>query len=309
MIVPKTIIDYLRFRTQAEPLEVLEGVRPMFGSFGSGLRLGAPGRGRDGFQRSLSILSGDFPLMGLQFGGESQRGWVRVDMSGKPCEWVQDWDAVAEVEALPAAQIRRLDIALTTWDGEMTHEQVVKAHTNGRFKTGGRPPQLEQITSSDVRAGRTCYVGVRAKSDKFFRSYEKGFEMIKNIRSKFDVMSIDGKLVEDIYRCELELKAVTRPIGWDVIDRRDQYFAGSYPFCADILPNVEADILMRRKERVPQMELSAALRNCQIQFGPTLYTALHAYHGDLTAVMDLIMGDKHSEDLLKAGVLMVDHGA
>lgn len=307
MIASKTTIDYLRFRTQADPSQVLEAVRPMFGAFGAGLRLGAAGKGSKGFQRSLSIMSGDFHLMDMQFGGESQRGWVRVEMTGKPCEWVQDWDAVSEVEALPAAQIRRLDIALTTWDGEMSHDQVVQAHTHGRFKTGGRPPQLEQITSSDDRAGRTCYIGVRAKSDKFFRSYEKGFEMIKKMRSHHDILSIDGKLVENIYRCEVELKAATRPIGWDVIERRDQYFAGSYPFCSEVLPNVEADILMRRKERAPQIDLMAALRNCQIQFGATLFTALHAYHGDMTAVWDLIVGDKHSEDLLRAGVLLVDH--
>lgn len=308
MIASKTTVDYLRFRTQAEPLEVLEGVRPMFGNLGPSLTLGAPGKGSKGFERSLAIMIGDFHLMEMQFGGESQRGWVRVEMSGKPCEWVRDWDAVSEVEALPSAQIRRLDIALTTWDGEMTHGQVVDAHSRGRFKTGGRPPKLVQITSSDHRAGRTCSIGERAKSDKFFRAYEKGFEMIKDFRFQQGIKAIEGKLVENIYRCEVELKAATRPIGWDVIERRDQYFAGSYPFCADVLPNVEADILMRRKERAPQMDLMAALRNCKIQFGATLFTALHAHGGDMNAVFNLIVGEKHNEDLVRAGVLMVDHG-
>lgn len=308
MIPQKTTVDYLRFRTQADPSEVLEAVRPMFGSAGSHLNFKSLGGGSMGFQRAMNIQLADMPIMRLDFGGESQRGWVRADMTGKACEWVQDWDAVAGLAALPDSQIRRLDIALTTWDGEITHDMVVKAHSARRFFTGGRPPQLEQITSSDERAGRTCYVGARAKSDKFFRAYEKGFEMVKKSRlSVGDVLRIDGKPVENIYRCEVEFKAATRPIGWDVIERRDQYFAGSYPFCADVLPDIQPDFLMRRKERAPQMELSVALRNCLIQFGPTLFTALHAYHGDVWAVMNLIKGDHHSQDLLQAGVLMVDH--
>ena len=44
-----------------------------------------------------------------------------------------------------------------------------------------------------------------------------------------------------------------------------------------------------------------------MQWGDTHYTALHAYNGDIGAVMDRIMGTKHSQRLLEAGVLLVDH--
>ena len=118
---------------------------------------------------------------------------------------------------------------------------------------------------------------------------------------------IDGFKVEDIYRSELELKAKNTPIGWDVIERRDQYFAGAYPFCADVLPGVESDILQRRKDRAPQTDLAVALENCRIQFGPTLFTALMAYQGDMTAVWDKVIGSVHNQALLEAGVLLVDH--
>lgn len=307
MTAQKTTVDYLRFRTQAEPSEVIEAIRPMFGTLGSLLSVKSAQRGAMGFQRSLNVGIDDMHVIRLDFGGESQNGWVRADMTGKACEWVQDWAAVDSIESLPDSQIRRLDIALTTWDGEVTHDRVVDSHAAGGFKTGGRPPDLRAITSSNDRAGRTCYVGVREKSDKFFRAYEKGFEMAAKIRTPGLLTHIDGKRIEDIYRCEVELKAVTRPITWDVIERRDQYFAGSYPFLAEVLPGVEADILMRRKERAPQMDLQAALRNCRIQMGPTLYTALKAYKGDIGAVWDLIVGEHDSEALLDAGVLLVDH--
>ena len=92
-----------------------------------------------------------------------------------------------------------------------------------------------------------------------------------------------------------------------VVTRRDQYLAGSYPFCADILPGIDADILQRRPERAPQRELAAALANLRTQYGATLYTALRAYHGDIGAVWDKVVGHHHNPKLLEAGVLLVDH--
>ena len=74
-----------------------------------------------------------------------------------------------------------------------------------------------------------------------------------------------------------------------------------------VLPGIEPDILQRRPDRAPRRELEAALTNCRMQWGDTLYTALHAYNGDIGAVMDRIMGTKHSQRLLEAGVLLVDH--
>lgn len=281
----------------------------MFGSMAPLVRLEPLQRGILGFQQGATIHVGDMPLGRMDYGGESQRGWVRTDLTGKGCDWVQDWDAVEAIEQLPSAQLRRLDIALTTWDGEMGHEQVVQAHANGRFVTGGRPPAMRQITSSDPKAGRTCEIGSRERSDKFMRCYEKGRELANKFSAKsgLEVTAIDGHPVEGIYRCEVEFKATGADIPWEVIERRDQYFAGAYPFCADVLPNVEADILLRRPERAPQMDLLAALENCRIQYGPTLFTALHAYHGDMGAVWDKVIGKQHNQTLVDAGVLMVDH--
>lgn len=307
MTVQKTSIDWLRFRAQSEPREILETMRPMFGDVGSYLKLLPLDRGMLGFQQAANISLGDMPLGRMDYGGESQKGWVRVDLSGKGCEWVRDWEQVGALEELPTAQIRRLDIALTTWEGQITHEQVVQAHSVGRF-TIRRPPALQQIISSDPRAGRTCYIGKREQSDKFMRCYEKGFEMAGKVkRLPGELTHIDGFKVEDIYRCEVELKAVGADIPWEVVERRDQYFAGAYPFCADVLPGVEADILQRRPEREPQTDLAVALENCRIQFGPTIFTALLAYHGDMTAVWDKIVGKEHSRVLIEAGVLLVNH--
>lgn len=305
----KTTIDWLRFRTQAKPLEALEAIRPLYGDLAPHLRLKLGQRAVLGFQQAGHLMIGDMALGRVDFGGDSQRGWVRWDIPGKGCEWVKDWDAIEEVERLPSADIRRLDVCLTTWEYEVGHDDVIAAHAAGRFVCGGRPPALRQITSSDPRAGRTCEVGKREKADKFFRGYEKGWQLAAKLPPSIaeTITHIDGHEVEGIYRCEVELKAENKAIPWEVIERRDQYFAGAYPFLADLLPGVEADILQRRPERAPQTDLAAALENCRVQYGATLFTALHAFHGDPYEVWRRIVGDKHSPALLEAGVLLVDH--
>jgi len=258
-----------------------------------------------GFQRGIQVKLADATLGRMDWGGESQRGWLRVDLPGKGCGFVNDWDALDQVEALPGAELRRLDIAMTTWDGEVTHDQVCQAHADGKF-TIRRPPNLQVITNSDPRAGRTCYVGSRT-ADKFFRAYEKGFELAAKLSFPGELTHIDGHAIEDIYRCELELKADASDIPWEAIERRDQYFAGAYPFCAEVLPGIEPDILQRRPEKAPQRELQAALANIRTQYGNALFTALTAYHGDIGAVWEKVCGSEHHRGMLEAGVLLVDH--
>lgn len=305
----KTTVDYFAFRSKAEPRGVLEALKPMYGTLGASMSLKSLERGAMGFQQAATILAGDMVIGRMDWGGESQRGWNQTVIKGQGCEWVEDWDAVEEVERLSSAQVKRLDIALTTWNGEISHEMVVAAHESGQFETGGRPPSLRQITSSDSSEGRTCYVGKREKAAKFWRSYEKGYQMLQGVRLPIGTDTlIDGHPVQGIYRCEVELKAARDVlIPWGVIDARDQYFAGAYPFGAAILPGVESDILMRRKERKPQRDLATAAANCRIQFGPTLFTMLHAYQGDIGACWAQIVGDHHCESLLEKGVLLVDH--
>lgn len=301
----KTSVDWLRFRTQADVLPGLEAIRSLYGEIGPAVNLKHLPKGINGFQRGAEVRVADMTIGRVDFGGEAQRGWVRWNLTGKACEWVRDWDAVEEIEALPAAELRRADIALTTWQGEVTHDQVVKAHQTGRFTCGGRPPNLATVVNSDERRGRTCYVGKRG-SDKFLRAYEKGYELAGKWAS-LNLTHIDGFAVEDIYRVEVELQAETRPIPWAVVDRRDQYFAGAYPFCADILPGVEADILTPRPERAPQHDLAAFLELVRVQYGNGLFTALTAFHGDIGAVWERIVGRQHHDGLLAGGVLLVDH--
>lgn len=305
----KTTVDYLSVRTQARPEQALDGFRPLFGEYGHALQLERERHGKHGYREGAELKLGGLRVGRMDWGGEVMRGWLRVELEGEGCSWVRDWDAVEAVERLPEAQIRRIDPALTTWNGEVSHQRVVEAHAAGRFTTGGRPPNMRQEVNSEPGKGSTVYIGDRT-ADKFGRFYEKGFQMLGKLpEADRPGATIDGFPVEGIYRSEIELKAKTRPIPWEVIERRDEYFAGAYPFCADILPGIEPDILQRRPERQAQLDLAAALANCRQAYGNILFTALHAYQGDIGAVWDRIVGEKHSPQLIAAGVLLVDHYA
>lgn len=307
MTAPRTEVDWLRFRVRGGPWDGLDAMRGLFGQLGPRLTLGTATRGMLGFQQGRQILLADVAVGRVDYGGESQRGWARFDIPGSGCAWVQDWDAVQDIEAMPEAELRRVDIALTTYQREVTHERVVDAHAAGRFITRGRPPVLEQRLFSEHSRGRTCYIGTREGSEKFGRFYEKGRQLAE--QSSRHPTHIDGFPVDDIYRCEIEFKVQSRPIPWEIVERRDQYFAGAYPFCADVLPGCEADILKGRAERHAQASLADALHNVRTQFGAVLFTAMHAYEGDISAVWERIVGEKHCRALVEAGVLMTDHYA
>lgn len=283
----------------------------MFGT-ASDLVTFRPGlKGQDGWLRAGElILAGDITLGRIDYDGESQRGWVRVNLTGQGCQWVSDWDAAERLkDLLEEAEIRRLDIALTTYKGEVTHDMVIEAHGRTRFSSGGRQPHYRVIGGSDPRAGRTIYVGKREGSDKMLRCYEKGFEMLGKVPDSIraTVTHIDGHRVEDVYRVELELKAESKFIPWSAIGSRDEVFAGAYPFCADLLPGVEHVRLQTLPDFAPQMDLERALDHCRRAYGSILRAAILAHGGDAAKVLERVVGTTPSRALIEAGILTCDH--
>lgn len=305
----KTTVDWLAFRTKSNQFEILEALRPLFGTC-SDLITFRPGlKGKDGWMWAGEVmLAGDLVLGRIDYGGESQRGWVRVNLSGQGCEWVQDWAAsMAMSHALRDSQIKRLDIALTTRLGEITDAVIVEAYAAGKFTAGGRPPEMRSITSSNPRAGKTRYIGSR-KSHKFLRCYEKGFEMIKDVpHFQEQVTHLDGFRVEDIYRVELELKDVEKLIPWEAIQGRDSVFAGAYPFTAELLPGAPHWRMKTLPESGAVMTLARGVENCRRSYGPTIRALLMAYHGDVEKVVGMIAAEQPSQALVEAGVLTLDH--
>jgi phage replication initiation protein len=165
---------------------------------------------------------------------------------------------------------------------------------------------MNQILPEDPRDGRTVYVGQRDQG-KFLRAYEKGYELVQDLRCKgIDIDCLNGVPIGDIYRLELELKPKNGPLPADLIERRDEYFSGAYPYLQQVV-EVEPQIFRQKREAGPQRDMESALAQIRHQYGTTLFTALAAHCGDVGAVWDKIVGKKHNDALLSKGVLLVDH--
>lgn len=300
-----TSVDWYGFRTKGDIPEVIEGLRRSFDVPGVPFRAVPRSGGWMGFKSSANLVVGDMVVGMMAFGGDSQRGNVSVNITGQGCDWLRDWDHVQDsLSSLADYEVRRLDIALDTYKGEASHAKVVQAHRDGLFTLGGRPPSMTRIEPEDPLEGCTAYVGSRDNA-KFFRAYEKGYELVKAY-PRGSVTCIDGVPVGDIYRLELELKAKQGALPVDLIDKRDQYFAGAYPYLQTVI-DVRPEVFVQTRDKAPQSDLAAMLANVRHQYGSTLFTALMAYQGDIGAVWDKIVGHKHNADLLATGVLLVDH--
>lgn len=277
--------------------------------------------GWKGYAASADVRLGEMDVGMVAWGGDFQKGWSYCGLSGRGCDWVGDWDRAQEaLEASPDYEAKRTDIALDVVDPALGFDGTLAAYRAGDFApagSGGRPPKCEPMRPEQVEGSAIVRVGNRER-DKFYRGYEKGKQLYGSAMA-FDqdgqpvplMLAFGGEgepvNVWDWFRHELELKPKTAPLPADLIDRRDQYFAGAYPYLGRVLQGVEPEILVMRRERGPQIDLALALRQIQRQYGNTLFTAAVAHHGDFGAVWAKVVGSKHNDNLVRAGVLLVDH--
>lgn len=317
----KTTIDWLKFRCKLNPFELLDLVRPAFGTVGEMLEIRTGAKPRDGWKFAADLVIPDHVIAHIDYGGDSQRDWVRFDMPGKGCEWVQDWEALeAAATGLSEADIKRLDIAFTTADPSVASDAlVVAAFEAGLFGCGGRPPSMRSIINSDPCAGKTRYIGKR-ESHKFLRAYEKGWELLKNLPADAEFLRKPGVSMAvdhlgivnaaDLYRVELELKDVDKYIPWSAISHRDEVFAGAYPYCASLLPDAPHWSMQEIPSFKPRAALLEALGNAFRSYGGTWKAAHIAYGGTDAALLALareMLASEPSPRLVDAGVLTVEH--
>jgi DNA relaxase NicK len=338
----KTHVDWFGFRSKDTPDVMVSALSEVVPSHFS-VDLAPRNAGWRSFEKSFDVwvtdTSGnpetDCARVGMAMtGGDAVKGWSMLSLSGEGCGWVEDWGRAMDVctDQLAQFELKRVDVALDRFDGSHWHE-VDDAWKAGDFSPpgGGPKPKAKPIDSRRLEDGRTYYVGNR-ESAKFYRGYEKGMQIlgpqIAAARARdpesFDIadhifqnevrLDTSGDKVKPVlfelrnwWRDEVEFKPVNAPLPLDLVEQRDQYFAGSFPYLAQVLPAVDGHPLIMRRERMPQLELAKMLELIRHQYGPTLFTALHAYKGDIGAVWDKIAGKKHNRVLIEAGVLLTDH--
>lgn len=323
-------VDFWAWRVGDDLPAIDRALQGVFAGAPAEVQLKSRGSGWKGYESCSDVLVGDMAVGMVAYGGDGQRGWAYVGISGRGCDWVKDWDLAQEAASTcEDYQTKRVDLALDVYEPG-GFENVLKAYRDGRFSppgAGGRPPKCQTIRSERDEDGETIYVGSRS-SDKFYRGYEKGKQLLaasiatdrRRMGEDFDMgewvlasvpVFKDDEVTMcrlwDWFRHELELKPKTAELPEDVIDRRDQYFAGSYPYLGSVLQDVDPQAFVVRRERGPQLDLALALATVRRQYGNTLFTALTAHHGDIGAVWSKVVGREHNKNLLRAGVLLVDH--
>lgn len=304
----KTTIDYLSFRTKSNQYQILESLRPALGTAADLLTMFTGLPGHDGWAYRADLMLVDLKIGTIDYGGTHQREWLRVQMPGSGCEWVQDWAAIESLGETLEAEIRRLDIALTTFMREVTFSDVINAHAAGGFKGrhGGVSPNLRTIQHSDPSIGNTAYIGLRS-SDKMLRCYEKGKESLKALGAsqRAAITTYEGFPIDDVFRVELELKARETFIPFTAIGRRDDVFAGAYPFTSNLLVGVPEWRMQKLPDFKAKAAISKALENCRNSYGAIIRAGLDYCGGDHMKLLEIIMADEPSNALIEAGVMCV----
>lgn len=315
VVRPKTKIDALTFTARGAMNAPLDLLARHFGKAGT-FNVEDRCAGSLGYDSS-ALLTVDGASVGrIAWGGKSQRDTVHVSLMGTGCSMIGDVAPIVAVCAREDWRLARVDIAADFVDGSVTYDTFLEATRNGGFHCGRRPPVVDGAGPlDDSDRGRTIYVG-RRDSDKFARGYEKGLKelpsLLREAWEEFGIdpspglcISVEGAWVNPAkwFRSELELKAKKRPLPWDIVDRRDHYYAGAYPYFAEHLPNAEP-LAIVTSQRQGALALEEVLANIRRQYGSALFTALMAYEGDIGAVFAKIVGDKHNERLVQAGALL-----
>lgn len=321
-----TSVDFYAYRCREGTAATQKALGAIFSGAPGEISINRRKTGWKGYERSYNVSIGDMPVGLVAEGGENQRGWSYVGISGQGCNWVQDWDRAQEAaSACDGYDLKRVDIAYDTFDVTKGFDAALVAYRAGGFNTGGRNPKCEPMKPERWEDSAIIRVGNRER-DKYYRGYEKGKQILgpqiaaASQKEDFEpeqwvthttVVQRGGEIVAantfDWFRHEVELKPKSRPLPEDLIDRRDQYFVGAYPYLSTVLEGVESQAFIARRDVQPKLELNLRLEAMRMQWGNTLFTALAAHSGDVGAVWEKIVGRKHSQSLLEAGVLLVDH--
>lgn len=254
----------------------------------------------------------------IDYGGDSQRGWVRVDISGSGCKWLIPEQAAKLVDVLKEADIRRLDIALDVFDGSVSREVALAQHESGGFDRGGRRPKVAEFNGHGD--GFTVYIGKR-ESSRFVRVYGKGHEILKDCKAA-DLAIIrsnpmaqwtwdcgNKSTVDNYVRLEAEFKAVDSfVVPWTAITDRDLFFAGIGPYFQSMVDAAPVRLQSMPSALLPQLSMYSVLEHCRIAYGKAIKTRLMQI-GDTDEnrlkLLNELVSEHPSERLVSLGILSI----
>jgi DNA relaxase NicK len=258
----------------------------------------------------------------------ANHGKPYLSLTGKACLEIEKnhtWEEVAKVLAIFFDyKISRVDLKLDFFFKEVGHDYLKNAYKEGKFKLAKarQNPKFDPREPMDGNGnylGRTLYIGSR-DGGKFFRGYEKGHEQFgkipelaqKQFKSSFEDGSLlvgdnnnapEGASLIDWYRMEVEYKSVDRTLPINILTQRDDFFAGSYPICMEVLPMSNP---LRPKTLPNNLDVEEALmlKHQGDQYGAFNYSMLSKGMNPIEILQKIIEGHwGHSQRYIKAGGL------
>lgn len=182
------------------------------------------------------------------------------------------------------AKISRCDLAHDDIEGLYSSSELADdADTNMGFALTNKQPQVQHLGDwkRHEGRGRTLQVGSRANG-KLYRGYEKGKQL--------------GDTESPWFRHEVELGNKSRIIPLDILIRPSDYFAGSYPYMAEIaqLANTNNNFCPTRIKTIKKtlsISFQKSVSTVKHQFGRYLKTFQDIFKDD-TEILEMLITEK-----------------
>lgn len=312
VVKQKTNIDWLGYTSEASIDAIRLGVQVLWPDVIFSRKSG----GMPGYPDAQVIL-----VDGVQYGllgyGAKTHSRAFVSLTGTACKTLTPELISVAQEMLEAvdARLSRLDICLDFYRGEQTFEHAEFAYSTGQFiGVGGKNPKhrrIGDVSGDGKNLGRTLYVGPR-DGEKMARIYEKGLEVYANLpedlrsasEARAVVFSLEDKQFSDSWlRIEVEFKRQKsgRELPLDMLTKRDEYFAGAYPYCASSLGLADGLRPVSLKKDL-DIDLIKLIGNGKRSYGSLVHTLKELQFTDSDVVQCLTSGVLNNK-LVKSGML------
>lgn len=311
--IQKTRIDWLGFTSPWE----IAGLKVFVDMLFDNVVFKQNDFGIPGYPESYSLTVDSVQVGVIGFGAKHGKNFVSI--TGKGC---QLWDVsfyahVREVLEVANASIRRIDICMDFYKGEVTYDQAIKAYEFGEFQLSmaRKKPKFSKIESEEngVNLGRTMYVGSR-KTSKMARIYEKGLEVFARLPDSVraactepgalvygpDDHAPEGTIADQWLRVEIEYKAEDVVLELDMITQGDDYFRAAYPFCERVMGAGDGK-RPRALMKVVDLNVERVFLNLRNGYGNAIHTLKSCGYSD-TQIIDRVNTGVQNQKMVKAGI-------
>lgn len=285
----KTSIDWLTVSSTAFPGEVEKRVENLLGK---SVEVQRDLKGISNYDHRIDWRFNGEKLGHLCFGGDTQRGYCTLSLSGKGCQ-AADFEQQADIfDDLPNRKVTRVDIALDFYGGEVTLEQVLTWYNEGKLDKSGNRPLPREYKSFD--RGNTLVFG-SDKSMWLDRVYEKGKKEFHHI----PIPNHPHHPLLNWVRWEAQHKPPRSPVPVApsmYINARDSLLVSHRPILAPYL-EPESEFIPPVQYNNPTT-VERVLKAIRDQYGTHIFT-LRTIMDD-AEIIELITGKKHNSKLFKA---------